>query len=100
MIWELAQDHYGGQVDPLLQSVKQALCTPGLANLQIPDSNVDLSFNTIPLGTYRVQWTSNLPTTAWNTLLITNVESGGLLHVTDPGGLSPSNRYYRIQTPP
>jgi len=101
MVWELAQDHSSGRTDPLLQSVKQALGTPSFANLQIPGSNVDLSFNTIPLGSYRIQWTSNLPAiSTWDTLLITNVAIGGLLHVTDPGGLAPSNRYYRIQTPP
>jgi chitinase len=101
MIWELAQDHLAGQPDPLLESIKQAVLTPGLAAIQTTGSNVDLSFSTIPLGSYRVQWTSNLPATAWNTLTITNVtNSAGSLHIADPLGLTQSSRYYRIQTPP
>jgi len=101
MIWELAQDHRAGQPDPLLQSIKQALATPGLAGIQLTDSNIDLSFMTIPLGYYRVQWTSNLPATVWNTLTLTNVTAtGGLLHVSDPAIANQSNRFYRVQTPP
>jgi len=101
MIWELAQDHHAGQPDPLLQSIKQALATPGSTNIQLADSNSDLSFMTIPLGSYRIQWTSNLPATAWNTLSLTNINgTGGVLHVPDPSATNRSNRFYRVQTPP
>src|SRR5882724_9884064 len=34
MIWELAQDHHANQIDPLLQSIKQALVTPGKVAVQ------------------------------------------------------------------
>ena len=101
MIWELAQDHHAGQPDPLLQSVKQALATPGSTNIQLADSNIDLSFLTMPLGSYRIQWTSNLPASAWNTLTLTNITgTGGVLHVTDPAATNQSNRFYRVKTPP
>jgi chitinase len=101
MIWELAQDHHASQPDPLLQSIKQALATPGSTNIQLADSNIDLSFILIPLGSYQVQWTSNLHATAWNTLTLTNVTgTGGILHVTDPAATNQSNRLYRVQAPP
>ena len=102
MIWELAQDHQAGQPDPLLEAVKQALATPGLTTLQTSNNDVKLAFNAIPLGSYHVQWTSNLTAGVWNTLLITNVSNGGgVLEVTDPGVMANQfQRFYRIQTPP
>src|SRR5438876_11578963 len=101
MTWELAQDLLSAQPDPLLQSIKAALATPGPTSIQLADSNIDLGFSTIPLGSYRVQWTSNLPATAWNTLTVTNVTgTGGILHVGDPAVSNRSNRFYRVQTPP
>ena len=102
MIWELAQDHQVGQPDPLLQAVKQALATPGLINLQTANSDIDLSFNAIALGSYRVQWKSDLTAGVWNTLLITNVSNaGGVMQVTDVGVMANQlQRFYRIQTPP
>jgi hypothetical protein len=102
MIWELAQDHSGGQPGPLFQAVKQALATPGFTNLQSSNNNASLSFNGIALGSYRVQWSSNLTAGTWNTLLITNVSNtGGVLQVTDPGAITNrSPRFYRVQTPP
>jgi len=54
MIWELAQDHHSGQPDPLLQSIKQALATPGRTAIQFNGSDADLSFATLPLGSYRL----------------------------------------------
>jgi chitinase len=100
MIWELAQDHHAGQTDPLLQSIKQALATPGLASLQAGGSNVDLGFTSAPLGSYSIQWTSNLAN-PWNTLVITNESgSGGVFHVRDPGSLTDPSRFYRVKTPP
>ena len=101
MIWELAQDHHANQPDPLLQAIKQALATPGVMAVQRSGQDIDLSFSSIPLGSYRVQWVSNLTTGIWNTLIITNVSStGGVLRVTDPGALGQPGRFYRIQTPP
>jgi hypothetical protein len=100
MIWELAQDHHAGQPDPLLQSIKQALATPGSTAIQLNGQTVDLGFASMPLGSYRVQWSSNVSSGPWNTLAVTNVPgTGGVLHVLDPL-LRPGQRFYRIQTPP
>ena len=102
MIWEIAQDHQGGQPDPLVQALKQALATPGLTDIQNSNNNVNMTFNAIALGSYRIQWTSNFTSGVWNTLLITNVSNaGGVLQVTDAGVLTNQlQRYYRIRTPP
>lgn len=102
MIWELAQDHQSGQPSPLVQALKQALATPGLTGIQNSNNDVNLIFNAIPLGSYRIQWTSNLTAGVWNTLLITNVpDAGGVLQVIDTGAMtSQLQRFYRIQTPP
>lgn len=100
MIWELAQDHHAGQPDPLLQSIKQALATPGSTAIQLNGQTVDLGFSSMPLGSYRVQWSSNISGGPWNTLAVTNVSgTGGVLHVSDPSVNQPK-RFYRIQTPP
>lgn len=102
MIWEIAQDHIAGQPDPLLQAVKQALASPGSAAIKLVGPDVKVSFTSMPLGSYRVLWTSNFPGNTWNTLTTTNVTgSGGTLQITDPGVvLSQPSRYYRIQSPP
>jgi len=100
MIWELAQDHQPNQSGLLLQAVKQALATPGVSGVHRGGQGIELSFFGAPLGSYRVQWTSNLAGGDWNTLLITNVSgTGGTLHVLDPT-VNQSGRYYRVQTPP
>ena len=100
MIWELAQDHKANQVDPLLKAIKQAFASPGSTSIQPVGTNIDLSFTSVPLGSYRIQWASNLPPAAWNTLAVTNMSgTGGPLHVVDTNGLRP-DRFYRVQTPP
>jgi chitinase len=100
MIWELAQDHHAGQPDPLLQSIKQALATPGSTAIQLNGQSIDLGFASIPLGSYRVQWSSNVSGGPWSTLAMTNVSgTGGVLHVSDPS-VNQAKRFYRIQTPP
>ena len=104
MIWELAQDHQSGQPGSLMQEIKQALATPGLTSIQNSNNDVNLFFNSIALGSYRVEWMGNLTDGVWNTLLITNIpeaNAGGILQVTDPGALTDQlQRFYRIQTPP
>ncbi|MGH7976574.1 MAG: glycoside hydrolase family 18 protein [Limisphaerales bacterium] len=100
-IWELAQDHQNGRPDPLLQALKQALATPSLITIQFTNQSIDLSFTSLPLGSYRVQWTDNLTNSVWNTLIVTNVSgSGGPLQVTDTNSFNQSQRFYRVQTPP
>jgi len=101
MIWELAQDHQNGQSDPLLQAIKQALATPGLITLQSVGPGIALYFTGVPLGSYDVEWSSNLTGNFWNTLVITNVSgSGGVLQIVDPNAAGQPQRFYRIQTPP
>jgi chitinase len=101
MIWELAQDYQSGQPDPLLQALKQALATPGLTTIQFTNQSISLSFSSLPLGSYRVQWTGDLIASVWNTLIVTNVSgSGGPLEVTDTNSFSLPQRFYRVQTPP
>jgi len=101
MIWELAQDHQAGQPDPLLQALKQALATPGLITIQNSSANIELSFTSLPLGSYLVEWTGDLTGNVWNTLAVTNVSGpGGSLQVVDPDAASQPQRFYRVQTPP
>jgi chitinase len=101
MIWELAQDHQSGQSSPLVQALKQALATPGLTSIQFSNQNINLSFPSLPLGSYRVQWTSDMTLDAWNTLVVTNVSGpGGTLQIADPNFSSQSKRFYRVKTPP
>jgi chitinase len=100
MIWELAQDHHAGQPDPLLQSIKQAFATPGETAIQFNGQNIDLSFPTVPLGSYRLQWSSNVIGAPWNTLAVTNMSgTGGVLHIPDPV-TNQARRFYRVETPP
>jgi hypothetical protein len=102
MIWELAQDHHANQPDPLLQAVKQALATPGTVAIQLSVPDIYLSFMSAPLGFYNVQWTSNLTSGIWNTLIVTNVAgTGGVMQVADPGAVfNQPDRFYRVRTPP
>jgi chitinase len=105
MIWELAQDYFAaqpaGQRNPLFQSIKDGLATPGLTVIRPGAEGIDLNFTGLPLGSYRVQWTSRLPATAWNTLALTNVTgTGGVLQVADPAAPAQAQRFYRVQSPP
>ncbi len=101
MIWELAQDHQTGQPDPLLQAVKQALATPGPITIQDSGQNIELSFTGLPLGSYRMEWTGDLISNVWDTLVITNVSGpGGVIQVVDPDATGQPKRFYRVQTPP
>ena len=102
MIWELGQDHQAGVPDPLLQAIKQALATPGWVKLQTSGNDVDLTFTTIALGSYRVQWSSNLTAGVWNSLLVTNISGlGGALQIKDAGAMTNQiDRFYRVLTPP
>jgi chitinase len=102
MIWELAQDHTPNSPAPLMQAVKQAVATPGWTNLQINSNDVSLTFSSIALGSYRVQWSSNLTGGIWNTLLVTNISGlGGPLQIIDSGAATNKlGCFYRIQTPP
>lgn len=102
MIWELAQDHQPNQTGPLLQAVKQALAAPGVTAIRPDGQAILLNFTGMPLGSYRVQWASNLTSSVWHTLTVTNISTTSMLvQVADPGPApSQSVRFYRVQTPP
>jgi len=61
-----------------------------------------VAFQTIPLGSYEVQWSSNLASGFWNSLLTTNITGlGGTLQIKDSGVLTNQpRRFYRVLTPP
>lgn len=99
MIWELAQDHQGVAPDPLLAAIKRAFAWPGAVSITNIGHSVDLSFTNMPLGSYRVLWTSNIAAPQWSTLLTTNSPGAeGILHVSAP--VVPNARFYRVQSPP
>ena len=105
MMWELAQGYRStqpsGQRDPLLQAIKQGLATPGAAIIRRTAQDAQIRFASLPLGLYRVVWTSNLAAPFWNTLTSNVPGTNGVTQVTDPGMLSSQpQRFYRIQTPP
>ena len=105
MIWELGQGYRSSQPvdqrDPLLQAVKQALATPGVTAIQRTNEDIQLSFATVPLAMYRVQWSSNLSTGTWSTLTSNVPGTGALIQINDPGaaGVQPL-RFYRVKTLP
>lgn len=103
MIWELSEDYFPsqpvGQRAPLVQTLKQSLGTPGLTSIQMDGQDVNLSFYSLPLADYRVQWTSNLAGT-WFTLTNNVPGTGGILQISDPAPQTQPERFYRIQTPP
>ena len=106
MIFDLGSGYLTSQTtnrDPLLQAVKQAVLSPHVSPPQVTNGMVNFNFTSIPLATYRVQWTSNLASTNWNTLAyLTNGGSGtaAVLNVTDAAAPNSTNRYYRVKTPP
>lgn len=100
IIWELTQDHQPNKPDPLLQAIKQAWKTPGVLALQRGAQSVSVSFAGAVLGSYQVQWTSNL--FVWNSLLATNMSltwTGGVIQATDFSTNQP-RRFYRVKSPP
>lgn len=105
MIWELGSGYRpgqpAGQRDPVLQAVKQSLATPRIVNVQSTNQDLQLDFTSLPLARYRIQWTSNFPASAWQTLTSNVPGTNGTLHITDPGAITGAPaRFYRVQTPP
>jgi len=102
MIWELSQDYFPlqpvAQRTPLTTALNQALATPNISGIQFDGNNVNFDFTTLPLGLYRVQWSSNILTTSWNTLTNNLPGTGANFQISDPA--TQPNRFYRIQTPP
>jgi chitinase len=104
MIWELTQDYIStqpaGQRTPLTTALKQALATPNIAAVQLEGNAFSLDFTSLPLGLYRVQWSSNLSLAPWNTLTNNVAGTGTNVPITDPAPATAPARFYRIQTPP
>jgi hypothetical protein len=104
MIWELSQDYFStqpaGQREPLMTALKQALATPNIESIQWNGTTVNLSFTSLPLALYRVQWSSNLALAPWNTLTNNVAGTGSNVPVADPVPATAPARFYRIQTPP
>jgi GH18 family chitinase len=104
MIWELSQDYFStkpaGQRTPLVATLKQALATPHIASIEDNGTAVDLSFTSLPLGLYAVQWSSNLALSVWNTLTNNVAGTGTNVQIADPAPATAPERFYRIQTPP
>jgi len=101
MMWELSLDYQSGQPQPLLSALKQALASPGPITILNTGQEAELNFSGLPLGSYGVEWNSNLTSNVWNTLIITNVSgTGGVLQVFDPNVANQTRRFYRVQTPP
>jgi GH18 family chitinase len=104
MIWELSQDYFPSQPatqrTPLTTALKQALATPIIATIQLVGTGVHLSFTSLPLAFYDVQWSSNLALSIWNTLTNNVPGTGANVPITDPAPATAPARFYRIQTPP
>ena len=108
MIWELSQDYLptapAGLRQPLIQSVKAALATPGISSILVSNSGVQITFTTAPLGLYRLLAATNSVGASWVALtnnLPGNSNGVGASIVFDPAALkNQPRRFYRIQTPP
>ena len=98
IIWELTRTIRAGKPDPLLQAIRQTMQTPGTV-IQPKGPVMSLNFTSAPLGSYQVQWSSNL--TAWVAMLSTNMRlnwTGGIIQTTDLP--TQTKRFYRVKTPP
>ena len=106
MIWELGQGYFpalpSGQRAPLLQAIKQAaLATPDFTAIVRANRDIQLSFLSLPLALYSVEWTTDPARGSWNVLADSLTGTGGVLELTDPGALDTHTaRFYRVRTPP
>jgi chitinase len=104
MIWELGEGYRStepvGKKDPLLQALKASFATPRITSVARSNQNITFSFTSLPLASYRVQWSSNLNSGVWNTLSNNVSGTGGVLQITDSNAPAQSLRFYRVRTPP
>jgi chitinase len=104
MIWELSQDYSAtqpsGQRTPLTTALRQALATPNITAIHLVGNAVNLSFTSLPLALYNVQWSSNLALSLWNTLTNNVPGTGSNVPINDPKPATAPACFYRIQTPP
>jgi len=104
MIWELGEGYLPaelpGRQAPLLEAIRQAMETPGLALPRIDGANIELAFTSLPLASYRIEWTTNLTLGVWTTLTSSVPGTGGSVLVLDAGAVTNSfQRFYRVVTP-
>jgi hypothetical protein len=79
--------------------MKEALEAPRFASIDRVGQEVRLSFQTMPLARYVVQWTSELRTGSWSDLVIVPGD-GDPVTVNDVFAAGETFRYYRLRTPP
>jgi chitinase len=104
MIWELSQDYSAaqpaGQRTPLTTALKQALATPNFSQVRLIGGELTLSFTTLPLGLYEVEWSTNLLKEPWIALSNNISGTGANVTLTDAAPATAAARFYRIKTPP
>jgi chitinase len=104
MLWELTQDYIStaptGQRTPLVAAIKQSLTTPAIVGPKLSGTNFGFSFTTLPVGLYRILWTTNLALGTWNTLSNNVAGTGSNIFISDPAGSAGRGRFYQVQTPP
>jgi GH18 family chitinase len=104
MIWELGQGYRSsepvGKKDPLLQAIKNSMATPRITSVTRSNQNIAFGFTSLPLASYRVQWTTNLNSGVWNTLTNNVPGDGSVLQITATNATGQSQRFYRVKTPP
>jgi chitinase len=105
MLFELGNGYRANQPSrarhPLLHAIKQSLATPKWTELRRDGQSIALSFRTLPLGLYRVQYANRLRPLVWDTLSNNVQGSGEIVQVFDPGPTTRQTfRVYRVQTPP
>lgn len=103
MIWELSQDYQASsplaQRHPLLAAMKESLEAPRFSSIEQVGQSVRLSFQTMPLARYAVQWSTGTLGGSWSNLVV-RIGDGEPMIVNDSlAGKGPA-RYYRIKTPP
>lgn len=104
MIWELGEGYRSsepvGKKDPLLQALKKSMSTPRITSVASTNGNITFSFTSLPLASYRVEWTTNLDSETWETLTNNVPGTGEILQITDLNVIGQSARFYRVKTPP
>jgi len=70
--------------------------TPAITSLRLVDSNVLLSFTTTPRADYAVESSTNLDNGSWESLVSGIPGTGSPCTVTNVGGATLPERFYRI----
>jgi chitinase len=105
MVWELGEGYRpsepAGRQAPLLEAIHQAMETPRLDVPRPTGSDVQLSFSSLPLAQYRIEWAPDPYSGMWNTLTSAVPGTGGSVSALDAEAITNmSQRFYRVVTPP